>query len=100
MENLLQPWSLSSLRQGKLAVALPASRTAARCNKSPRPTSGRSLQRSLSAVIPSSVVAFDIAGDELTGEEAAAILSKVTGREIHYEGFHQTSYVPRAKICL
>jgi uncharacterized protein YbjT (DUF2867 family) len=30
---------------------------------------------------------FDIAGDELTGEEAAAILSKVTGREIHYEEF-------------
>jgi uncharacterized protein YbjT (DUF2867 family) len=30
---------------------------------------------------------FDIAGDELTGEEAAAILSKVTGREVHYEGF-------------
>jgi uncharacterized protein YbjT (DUF2867 family) len=30
---------------------------------------------------------FDIAGDELTGEEAVAILSKVTGREVHYEGF-------------
>ena len=30
---------------------------------------------------------FDIAGDELTGEQATAILSKVTGREIHYEGF-------------
>jgi uncharacterized protein YbjT (DUF2867 family) len=30
---------------------------------------------------------FDIAGDELTGAEAAAILSKVTGREVHYEGF-------------
>jgi hypothetical protein len=31
---------------------------AARCNKSPPPTSARSLQRSLSAVIPSSVVAL------------------------------------------
>jgi uncharacterized protein YbjT (DUF2867 family) len=30
---------------------------------------------------------FDIAGDELTGEEAVAILSKVTGREVHYEAF-------------
>ena len=29
---------------------------------------------------------FDIAGDELTGKEAAAILSKATGREVHYEG--------------
>ena len=26
---------------------------------------------------------FDIAGDELTGEAAAAILSKVTGCEVH-----------------
>jgi uncharacterized protein YbjT (DUF2867 family) len=30
---------------------------------------------------------FDIAGDELTGEEAADVLSKVTGRDIRYEGF-------------
>ena len=43
---------------------------------------------------------FDIAGDELTGDQAAAILSKVTGREIRYEGFRQRSYVPRAKIWL
>ena len=27
------------------------------------------------------------AGDELTGKEAAAILSRVTGRKVHYEGF-------------
>src|SRR5260370_28541237 len=27
MENLLQPWMLSSLRQGKLAMASPASRS-------------------------------------------------------------------------
>ena len=84
MENLLQPWSLPSLRQGKLAMALPAS---------------RSLQQIAVADIGAFVAAviergdtvfgrrFDIAGDELTGEEAAAILSKVTGREIHYEGF-------------
>lgn len=84
MENMLQPWMLSSLRQGKLAMALPA---------------GRSLQQITVADIGAFVAAvierrdtvfgrrFDIAGDELTGEEAAAILSKVTGREVHYEGF-------------
>src|SRR5262245_22604394 len=84
MENLLQPWSLPRLRQGKLAMALPAS---------------RSLQQIAAADIGAFVAAviergdtvfgrrFDIAGDELTGEEAAAILSKVTGREVHYEGF-------------
>jgi uncharacterized protein YbjT (DUF2867 family) len=84
MENLLQSWMLSSLRQGKLAMALPAS---------------RSLQQIAVADIGAFVAAvvergdtvfghrFDIAGDELTGEEAAAILSKVTGHEVRYEGF-------------
>ena len=83
MENLLQPWMLSSLRQGKLSMALPGS-----C----------SLQQITVADIGAFVAAvierrdavfgrrFDIAGDELTGEEAAAMLSKVTGREVHYEG--------------
>src|SRR6266446_3012066 len=66
MENVLQPWSLPSLRQGKLAMALPAS---------------RSLQQIAAADIGAFVAAviergdtvfgrrFDIAGDELTGEE-------------------------------
>ena len=84
MENLLQPWTLPSLRQGKLAMALPA---------------GRLLQQIATADIGAFVATviecndtvfgcrFDIAGDELTGEEAAALLSKVAGREIHYEGF-------------
>jgi uncharacterized protein YbjT (DUF2867 family) len=84
MENLLQPWTLAGLRQGKLALALPA---------------GRPLQQVAVADIGAFVAAviergaavfgrrFDIAGDELTGDEAAAILSGVTGREVRYEGF-------------
>jgi uncharacterized protein YbjT (DUF2867 family) len=84
MENLLQPWTLSSLRQGKLAMALPAN---------------RSLQQITVADIGAFVAAvidrrdtilgrrFDIAGDELTGKEAATILSKATGREVRYDGF-------------
>jgi len=84
MENLLQPWTLPGLRQGKLAMALPAT---------------RSLQQIAVADIGAFVAAiieradsvfgrrFDIAGDELTGEESAAILSKVTGREVQYQGF-------------
>src|SRR2546421_213012 len=91
MENLLQPWMLSSLRQGKLAMALPAS---------------RSLQQITVADIGAFVAAviersdtifgrrFDIAGDELTGEEAAAILSKVTGREVHFERFASPNRTP------
>jgi uncharacterized protein YbjT (DUF2867 family) len=84
MENLLQPWALPGLRQGKLTMALPR---------------GRSLQQIAVADIGAFVAAviergdtvfgrrFDIAGDELTGDQAAAILTSVTGREIRYEGF-------------
>ena len=84
MENVLQPWTLSGLRQGKLAMALP---------------SKRSLQQVAVADIGAFVAALiergetvfgrriDIAGDELTGDEAAAVLANVTGREIRYEGF-------------
>ena len=84
MENLLQPWTLPSLRQGKLAMPLPAT---------------RSLQQITVADIGAFVAAvierrdtvfgrrFDIAGDELTGDEAAATLSRAMGRKVHYEGF-------------
>ncbi|HEY2589413.1 MAG TPA: NmrA/HSCARG family protein [Tepidisphaeraceae bacterium] len=84
MENVLQPWTLPGLRQGKLAMALPASRR---------------LQQVAVADIGAFVAAviergdavfgrrFDIAGDELAGDQAAAILSKASGREIRYEGF-------------
>jgi uncharacterized protein YbjT (DUF2867 family) len=84
MENLLQPWMLSSLRQGKLAMALPASRSLQQVTVA-------DIGAFVAAVIERSDTVFgrrfDIAGDELTGKEAAAILSKATGQEVHYEGF-------------
>lgn len=84
MENLLAPWTVPGLRAGKLAMAMPGSRP---------------LQQIAVADIGAFVAAvierretvfgrrFDIAGDELTGDQAAAVFSKVTGREIHYAGF-------------
>ena len=84
MENLLQPWTLSGLRQGKLSMALPASRSL-------QQISVADIGAFVAAVIERNDTVFghrfEIAGDELTGEEAAAILSKVTGRQVHYEGF-------------
>jgi uncharacterized protein YbjT (DUF2867 family) len=84
MENLLQPWMLSSLRQGKLSMALPASRSLQQITVA-------DIGAFVAAVIERSDTVFgrrfDIAGDELTGEEAAAILSKAMAREVHYEGF-------------
>jgi uncharacterized protein YbjT (DUF2867 family) len=84
MENLLQLWMLSSLRQGKLAIALPA-------NRALQQITVADIGAFVAAVIERSDTVFgrrfDIAGDELTGKEVAAILSKVTGRKVHYEGF-------------
>jgi uncharacterized protein YbjT (DUF2867 family) len=81
MDNLLAPWTLPQLKEGRLPMALP----------SPRP---------LQQITPSDIAAFtalvlehpeefvgrrvDIASDELSGEEVAKVLTRVTGREIHY----------------
>jgi uncharacterized protein YbjT (DUF2867 family) len=82
MENIVAPWSIGALRQGTYAFALP-----------PR----RVLQLIASADIGAFVAAlaerreqvfgkrFDIAGDELSGEEQAKILSQAVGRTINYQ---------------
>jgi uncharacterized protein YbjT (DUF2867 family) len=84
MENVLQPWMLSGLRQGKLAMALPASRALQEIAVADIGTFVAAVIERKDAVFGRR---FDIAGDELTGTAAAAILSKATGREVHYEGF-------------
>lgn len=81
MENLFAPWTLPGLRQGTLAVGLPASRP----------------QQQIALVDLASFVALvvqerdrflgrrvEVAGHELTGAELAAILSAVSGHEISY----------------
>jgi len=84
MENLLSPWTLPGLREGKLSMAMPGD---------------RKLQQTAVADIGAFAVAlferrdqvfgqrFDIASDELTNDEVVSILSEVIGREIRYEGF-------------
>ncbi len=84
MENFIQPQAIAGLKEGKLRRALPASRP-------------------IQLVAVEDIGAFavftiehpqfflnkriDIAGDELNGEQTAAILSKAIGREITYEEF-------------
>jgi uncharacterized protein YbjT (DUF2867 family) len=82
MENAVAPWGIAGLRQGVHAFALPP---------------GRALQLVAAADIGAFVAAlaerreqvfgrrFDIAGDELTGEEQAKILSQAIGRPIAYQ---------------
>jgi uncharacterized protein YbjT (DUF2867 family) len=82
MENAVAPWSIAGLRQGVHAFALP-----------PR----RAVQLVAVADIGAFVAVlaerretvfgkrFDIAGDELAGEELAKIVSQAIGRPIAYQ---------------
>jgi uncharacterized protein YbjT (DUF2867 family) len=82
MENIVAPWSIGALRQGTYAFAVPAK---------------RALQLVALADIGAFVAAlverreqvfgkrFDIAGDELTGDAQAKILSQAIGRPISYQ---------------
>ena len=82
MENVVAPWSIGALRQGTHAFAMPPKRV---------------LQLVALADIGAFVAAlaerreqvfgkrFDFAGDELSGEEQAKILSEAIGRPIGYQ---------------
>ncbi len=81
MENLITPWSVPGLRQGKLALALPVDRPL-------QQIAVRDIGAFAAAIIERRESVFghryDIAGDELSGEESAAIISEATGRKIQY----------------
>jgi uncharacterized protein YbjT (DUF2867 family) len=82
MENFVAPWSIGALSQGTHAFAVPAKRP---------------LQLVAVADIGAFVAAlverregvfgkrFDFAGDELSGEDQAKILSQAIGRPINYQ---------------
>jgi uncharacterized protein YbjT (DUF2867 family) len=82
MENLFNPWNRAALHAGKLPLALPST---------------RSLQQVATVDVAAfAVVALEgpsefagerveLAGDELTGPQAARSLSHVSGREFQFE---------------
>jgi uncharacterized protein YbjT (DUF2867 family) len=84
MENLTTPWSVPELRQGKLALALPADQPL-------QQIAVRDIGAFAAAIIERRETVFghryDIAGDELSGEKSAAIFSEATGRNIQYVSF-------------
>ena len=94
MENVVAPWSIGALRQGKHAFALPPKRV---------------LQLVAVADIGAFVAAlverreqvfgrrFDFAGDELSGEEQAKILARAIGRPIDYQEIPITAVRQQSK---
>jgi uncharacterized protein YbjT (DUF2867 family) len=81
MDNLLAPWTLPQLKEGRFPMALPSSR--------PLQQIALSDIASFTALVLENRKEFldrrvDIASDELAGEEVAEILTRITGHEIHY----------------
>ena len=82
MENLLSPWFKPYIDQGTLAIGMKAE---TRLQMIAVQDIGKYGLRAFERHADLNGRAIDIAGDELTGPEAAAILSQVTGRTIAFQ---------------
>jgi uncharacterized protein YbjT (DUF2867 family) len=82
MENIVAPWSIGALRQGTYAFAMPAKRVLQLVALEDIGAFVAALVERREQVFGKR---FDIAGDELSGEEQAKILSQAIGRPISYQ---------------
>ncbi|MDX8491532.1 NmrA/HSCARG family protein [Mesorhizobium sp. VK22B] len=82
MENAVAPWSVGALAQGTHAFALPAKRPLQLVALTDIGAFVAALVERRESVFSRR---FDFAGDELTGEEQAKILSEAIGRPIRYQ---------------
>ncbi|MBN9362058.1 MULTISPECIES: NmrA/HSCARG family protein [unclassified Devosia] len=82
MENVVAPWGIEALRNGVYAFGLPAQR-------SNQLIAVADIGAFVAAVIERGASVFgqrfDIAGDQLSGTDQAAILARATGRPVHYQ---------------
>ena len=82
MENIVAPWSIGALREGTHAFAMPAERVLQLVALADIGAFVAGLAERREQVFGKR---FDFAGDELSGEEQAKILSQALGRTIHYQ---------------
>ena len=82
MENVIIPWYLSDIAQGKWRQSMPAGVPL-------QMVAAADIGRSAAAVMqrPDDFIGkrLELVGDTLTGEQMAAVLSKAVGREIRFE---------------
>jgi len=84
MDNAVSSWALPSLKEGKIAMALPANKVLQQVAVSDIGAFAASLIERREAVFGKR---YDIAGDALVGTQAASVLASATGRAIAFEGF-------------
>jgi len=83
-ENWFAPWFLPSIQEGTLKFAMPADRPLQQVSVDSIGAFSAAMIERREQVFGKR---FDIAGDELTGKETVAAISKASGRNIGYEGF-------------
>ncbi|KZS52496.1 NmrA/HSCARG family protein [Rhizobium anhuiense] len=82
MENTVAPWAIDGLRQGVYAAALPPTRVLQQITIDDIGAFVSALAERREQVFGKR---FDIAGDELSGEQQVKILSEVLGRPIRFQ---------------
>jgi uncharacterized protein YbjT (DUF2867 family) len=82
MENVVAPWSIGALSQGTYAFAMPPKRVLQLVSLADIGAFVATLAERREQVFGRR---FDFAGDELSGEEQAKILSEAIGRPIRYQ---------------
>jgi uncharacterized protein YbjT (DUF2867 family) len=81
MDNLLAPWTLPQLKDGRFPLALPPSRPLQQIALSDIAAFTGVVLESREEFVDQRV---DIASDELSGRQVAETLTRVTGHEVHY----------------
>jgi uncharacterized protein YbjT (DUF2867 family) len=81
MDNLLAPWTLPQLKEGRFSMALPSSRPLQQIALSDIAAFTGVVLESREEFVDQRV---DIASDELSGRQVAETLTRVTGHEVHY----------------
>ncbi len=84
LDNWFSPWFLPSIQEGILKLAMPADRPLQQISVDNIGAFAAAMIERRKEVFGKR---FDIAGDELTGKETVAAISKDSGRDIGYEGF-------------
>ena len=84
MDNWFTPWYLPSIQEGTLKIAMPPDRPLQQVSVDNIGAFAAAIIERRESVFGQR---FDIAGDELTGEQTVAVISKASGRKIGYEGF-------------
>ncbi len=84
MDNFLQPWMGLNPEAGTLSMPMPGTRALQQIAVADIGAFAVALIERREAVFGQR---FDIAGDELTGEQSAAAFSTALGRPISYQGF-------------